>query len=154
MPKNFDQPNFTIFVACLVGDLACSIKMKQCNQCNFTKKSFHSFPTKQNYREKVWVNEHRLNLLVNVYKKVVLVVSIDLFFFSNCLFSCNGVYLVVFKLSISDVIYALDLKEQSVRDNNHTLSAWEMLWYAPLYEKGTNQNQNKPMETTVFYAKE
>ena len=38
-----------------------------------------------------------------VFLGVKKVVSIDLFFLSNCLFSYNGVYLVMLKLSINDV---------------------------------------------------
>ena len=64
-------------------------------------------------------------------------------------------------------MYALDSKEQSVRDkkllsvlqnfaqNECVLRYWpsvllKMNWrkHAPLYQKGTEQNQNSPMETT------
>ena len=37
------------------------------------------------------------------------VVSIALFVISNCLFSYKGVYLVVLKLSIIDVVFSVDL---------------------------------------------
>ena len=39
------------------------------------------------------------------------------------------------------------MKEQSVGDNNYTLSTKENV-VTPLYEKGIKQNQNKSMETT------
>ena len=54
-------------------------------------------------------HSRQLKIVLSLIILAQVVVSIDLFFPSNCSFSYNGVY-------------ALDTKEQSVRDNNHTQS--------------------------------